>query len=125
MRGDLDTFDVRGIFLYLMGLSGQLGQSSRIIWVKNIGTAMEMYQMDHPGSYPKSLAGLTPNYLKILPECPAAQSDSYSSSYPQRPSSEVEPPYFRVSCRGSHHFSAGVSSADRPSYNSLQGLVER
>lgn len=93
--------------------------------LKNIGTAMEMYQMDHPGSYPKSLAGLTPNYLKILPECPAAQSDSYSSSYLERPSGEVDPAYFRVSCGGTHHRDAGVSSPDRPSYNSLQGLVER
>lgn len=49
--------------------------------VKNIGTACEMYATDSNEVYPKSLGELTPNYLKTIPDCPYAESDTYSKSY--------------------------------------------
>lgn len=41
--------------------------------LKNIGTALEMYSVDH-GGYPRELAQLTPVYLKALPKCPSRKS---------------------------------------------------
>lgn len=49
--------------------------------LKNIGTALEMYSTDWGGKYPATLEVLSPNYLKIIPECPRAGKDTYSSSY--------------------------------------------
>lgn len=49
--------------------------------LKNIGTGLEMYSTDYGGRYPTSLAQLTPNYLKTLPQCPTAGRDTYSASY--------------------------------------------
>ncbi|MHB2018733.1 MAG: hypothetical protein ACYCW6_17430, partial [Candidatus Xenobia bacterium] len=48
---------------------------------KTIGNALEMYSVDHGGRYPRRLGALVPNYLKLLPTCPAAGHDSYSKSY--------------------------------------------
>jgi prepilin-type N-terminal cleavage/methylation domain-containing protein len=53
---------------------------------KNSGTAFEMYSTDNSGHYPQStgtggMTLLTPNYLKIIPTCPAAGTDTYSSTY--------------------------------------------
>src|ERR1700712_1744623 len=49
---------------------------------KNEGTAFEMYSTDNSGHYPKTNMGLlTPNYLKVIPTCPAAGSDTYSATY--------------------------------------------
>ncbi len=67
--------------------------------LKNIATALEMFSVDEKGAYPATLAGLTPNYLKIIPNCPSANFDSYSQSYEShvRP---LEKP--RVFCQGYH-----------------------
>ena len=46
-----------------------------------LGTALEMYSTDNVGRYPTSLRQLVPNYLKSIPTCPAAGSDTYSSSF--------------------------------------------
>jgi hypothetical protein len=46
--------------------------------LKNLGTAVEMYADDWNGEYPRSLGLLTPNYIKIIPECPEVGSVTYS-----------------------------------------------
>jgi Tfp pilus assembly protein PilE len=45
--------------------------------LKNIGTAFEMYSTDYAGEYPKELDLIVPNYLKTIPECPAAGRVTY------------------------------------------------
>lgn len=87
--------------------------------LKNIGTAMELYTVDYKGRYPTSMAILTPNYLKTIPECPVAGSDTYSSAY----TFGVLPDSFDVFCEGSFH--VGFTSTDYPRFNSGQGLIER
>ena len=52
---------------------------------KNIGTALEMYSTDWEGKYPSDMASLIPNYLKVIPECPAAGTDTYSRFYSNSP----------------------------------------
>ena len=39
--------------------------------LKNLGTAVEMYQTDWDGQLPRDIWVLTPNYLKTIPSCPA------------------------------------------------------
>lgn len=88
--------------------------------LKNIATASEMYASDYEGRYPKNLGQLTPNYLRIIPNCPAAQEDTYSAAY----QSAASPDRFTVYCSGDHHSQVGTP-ANYPQYNSEEGLIER
>ena len=83
--------------------------------LKNYGTALEMYSTDNSGRYPTELNVLTPNYLKTLPTCPAARSDTYSQSY----TSSVKPDVFTIFCAGKHHGPSG----NYPQYTSVEGLI--
>lgn len=87
---------------------------------KNIATALEMYSTDHQGHYPSSLQELTPEYLRVVPTCPAARSDTYSQSYEVT----TNPDMFSFCCSGHSHQSAGLAP-DRPAYNAMQGLLDR
>lgn len=92
--------------------------------LKNIGTAVEMYSTDHQGRYPGSLSWLTTGnmggYLKTIPTCPAAGSDTYSQAY----SASSNPDVFTVFCQGNNHTALDLPS-DSPAYDSVQGLIER
>lgn len=97
---------------------GRAGAASKRIAcssnLKNIATALEMYATDHQGRYPAKLSELAPAYLKSIPECPAAGSDSYSATY-----KHSDKPYtFTVACQGDHH----GQGADLPSYSSETGI---
>ena len=93
--------------------------------LKNIGTALEMYSTDWSGKYPNPLAltKLTPNYLKSIPECPAAASNTYTlSSTILNPDNYQD--YYYVQCAGANHKAVSVT-ANYPAYNGIQGLIER
>jgi len=46
--------------------------------LKNFGTALDMYKIDHKGMYPEKLDKLAPDYFKEVPECiPALWNCSY------------------------------------------------
>ena len=83
--------------------------------LKNIGTASEMYSTDWSGRYPTSASALVPNYLKTIPNCPAAGEDTYSESY----KSSQNPDNYSVYCAGHHHKN---TKADFPKYNAMEGL---
>jgi hypothetical protein len=86
--------------------------------LKNIGTALEMYSTDNAGRFPEHLSALSPNYLRAMPTCPAASSDTYSDGY------AVSGSNYTVICGGAHHTAVGYS-ANYPQYSSTQGLRER
>ncbi|MCD4786477.1 MAG: nuclear transport factor 2 family protein [Candidatus Eremiobacteraeota bacterium] len=88
--------------------------------LKNMGTALEMYSTDHAGHYPKSLKQLTPDYLRVIPTCPAAGKDTYSGSY----KSTQSPDTYEFYCSGSYHSNVGVPT-NYPQYNSTDGLKSR
>lgn len=97
--------------------------------LKNLGTAMEMYSTDWSGRYPQNPAvQLVPNYLKTLPECPAAGTDTYSSTFELGPKATYNTrsfeDYYFVYCRGNHHSNVGIP-VNYPQYNGMMGLVER
>lgn len=86
---------------------------------KNIATALEMWAADHEGKYPRSLSELTPDYLKMLPECPVSRTETYSSTYKPM----AEPTNYQFHCTGDH--SAAGMAPGLPSYNGETGLVEQ
>ena len=85
--------------------------------LKNLATGLEMYASDNQGEYPASLASLTPNYLRTIPNCPAARYDTYSGSYTRT----SKPAAFVVYCSG-HHHKATRRSPNSPYYDSEQGI---
>ena len=88
--------------------------------LKNIGTAMEMYSTDASGRYPKTLGGLTPNYLKTIPTCPSAGANTYTGSF----TVTSNPDAYTVVCVGSNH-TAVDAQGNYPQYDSVQGLIEK
>ena len=87
--------------------------------IKNTGTALEMYSTDNAGQYPTSLAALTPNYLKFIPQCPSAGKDTYSGSYV----CGTIPDAYTMFCQGENHRNA-LLPTNYPQYNSNTGLVD-
>ena len=95
--------------------------------LKNIGTAVEMYSTDWSGKYPTAGMGLlTPNYLKTIPECPAAGSVTYAASFgigsPYNAAGFQD--YYFIQCGGPNHASVSVP-ANYPQYDGIQGLIDR
>lgn len=88
--------------------------------LKNTATALEMYSTDNTGLYPAGLGGLTPNYLKIIPNCPSTQADQYTGAY----TAATNPDAFTLFCQGTNH-SAANTPTDYPQYSSYSGLIER
>jgi type II secretory pathway pseudopilin PulG len=86
--------------------------------LKNIGTAMEMYSTDNSGRYASTITKLTPNYLKTVPTCASAGSNTYAGGF----TSTSNPDSYTVVCNGTYH--SGVNLAgDYPQYTSVQGLI--
>lgn len=65
--------------------------------LNELSTALEMYSTDNTGEYPPELSRLTPNYLKVLPLCPAARRFTYDYQVATNPDA------YTVSCRGGWH----------------------
>ena len=95
---------------------------------KNLATALEMYASDHGGRYPLSgdfkVRLTSGNYLKVIPTCPAAGSDTYTSTF----SSRQTPDSFTFYCVGNNHGKAytgfAAASDNYPQYNAEQGLLD-
>jgi hypothetical protein len=87
--------------------------------LKNIGVALEMYATDSQGRFPTRLGQLTPNYLRVIPNCPAGEKDTYSAAYVSSGAA------FTLFCQGHHHQKAGVNKPDYPRFSSRAGLQER
>ena len=100
------------------------GQSSCKSNLKKLGTAMEMYSTDHSGKYPASMAQLTPNYLKTIPDCPQNGPGAYQmwtgANAPGNPGNKE---YYYAHCIKGHpkiNVPPGY-----PAYNGVVGLIER
>lgn len=98
--------------------------------LKNIATALGKYAADNQGNYPFSLDGLTPDYMRTIPTCPAAgtntyvyEPDSFLSLASGHISYDVRIPHaFTVYCAGINHRGAGLGE-NQPSYTSREGLM--
>ena len=92
--------------------------------LKNIGTAMEMYSTDWSGKYPTSLEVLVPNYLKTIPECPAAGSVTYRAQFNQGRQWNYADfqDYYVVWCDGEIHAYQDVPDGF-PFYDGIRGII--
>ncbi|CAN0445413.1 unnamed protein product [Phaeothamnion confervicola] len=91
--------------------------------LKNTATACEMYASDNHGTYPAKLEALTPNYLRMVPQCPSG-GDSYAyarSFYAPDVAASVDA--YTIVCKGLNHNEAGVQEANYPQFTSYAGLV--
>lgn len=84
--------------------------------LKNIGTALEMYETDFYGLYPVSLERLAPEYFKSIPRCPAARSRDYAYSLSK------DARAYTVYCSGTSH--KELTPENHPQYDSIQGLID-
>ena len=94
--------------------------------LKNLGTALEMYSMDHEGRYPRNLNLLTPNYLKTIPQCPQPESLGYFAEFGLKAAINTAgfQDYYYLSCMGTGHKNISVGR-NYPAYDAVQGLIER
>ncbi len=76
--------------------------------LKSLARALEFYAADHPEQPGPPLEKLVPGYLKTMPTCPAANSDTYSQV-------EWAGERFTLCCRGNHHTAVHIGP-DRPAY---------
>ncbi len=88
---------------------------------------MKMYSDDHEGKCPDQagLSALVPKYLKVLPECPAAQEMSYTAVFGRNAEgneTHVED-FYQVQCSGDHHKDLSLKE-NYPKYNGIEGLIE-
>lgn len=94
--------------------------------LKNIATALEMYATDNNGRYPDSISQLVPQYLKSIPQCPAAGSDTYTAGFvtgENAPQNEKHwKDYYYVACSGHHH---PEYQANLPAIDCTFGLLPR
>jgi hypothetical protein len=84
--------------------------------LKNLGTALEMYAVDHEESYPKTLVPLTPDYLLALPTCPTGNGTAVYN-YQLQPGTS----HFELQCQGDHS-KVGVERG-LPAYDSEKGII--
>lgn len=103
--------------------------------MKNIGTALEMYSADHKGHYPKTLKGLSPEYLREIPRCvsnlkPGTFAERhYRNAYGLTMgdyvyTSSTNPDAYTFYCSGKNHTVFGVGE-NFPQYNSTTGLISK
>lgn len=92
---------------------------------------MEMYSTDNRGKYATGgKAFLTPNYLKTLPECPGAGTDTYrlTSGPGALYNTQAYQDYYLIVCEGRYHPCSRHRDCDfppnYPQYNGIVGLVE-
>ncbi|MGV8122218.1 MAG: DUF3352 domain-containing protein [Candidatus Xenobiia bacterium LiM19] len=80
--------------------------------LSNFAMAIELYGEDHRNVLPPDLGELVPDYLQILPKCPAGGLYRYE----QRGSQD-----YIIRCTGNMHAQAGVPD-DLPSYTPSRGI---
>lgn len=95
--------------------------------LKNLGVACEQYESDTMGRFPggsnfpardpQALQALVPKYLRQIPTCPSASSDTYTRGYDVF----AGPDQYTIVCVGNWHVSSGLP-LNFPQYSSTWGL---
>jgi hypothetical protein len=67
--------------------------------IRNMKSALELYNGDNGGRYPPELGFLVPLDIMNIPNCPSAGSDTYSSGY----TISEERSAFTICCKGKNH----------------------
>lgn len=69
-----------------------------------MGKALDRYAADHQGQYPKTLGEMSPDYIRLFPECPRAGSNTYTAGYKR----SQDGMHYNLACQGAHHKDEGV-----------------
>ena len=97
--------------------------------LKNLGTALEDYAVDHEGRYPAKLEELQPDYLKKIPSCiPQDASEFGKEIYAglgvkfedYEYEAQTEPDGYLISCPTGVH----TTPTGYPKYDSVNGLTD-
>ncbi|MCA9792250.1 MAG: hypothetical protein KC910_10665 [Candidatus Eremiobacteraeota bacterium] len=81
--------------------------------LEHLAQALEAFHRDR-GNYPASLDELLDGYLKAVPDCPAAGTETYRAGY------QLEGDGFVLACHGHHHGNSQLGP-DYPQYSSKLG----
>lgn len=83
--------------------------------LRNIASALEQYR-NEKASYPDTLSVMTPDFLKTIPTCPSAGTDTYSPGYTLNDSKDS----YTLACKGQNHSALGYKQ-DQPFYSHQYG----
>jgi hypothetical protein len=83
--------------------------------LKNIGTGLEMWLVDHKNTYPETLSELTPNYLRQILPGPSGTAEDWV--YQRSPDGSG----YSLSTRGNSFSALGIEPG-LPRYHRVQGL---
>lgn len=86
--------------------------------LRNIGTALSLYSNDNGGRFPSGLNKITPDYMQVLPSCPAVSIDTYTGGYQVNADNDI----YTLSCHGINHSSYDYGQ-DEPYYTSAGELA--
>jgi len=94
--------------------------------LRNISTSIILYSNDNDRYYPGTLSVCVPRWLKAVPTCPAAHSDTYSGGYTivgvnESANTATTTATFTIVCKGTNHDEIGLQ-ADEPWYNVNRGI---
>ncbi len=84
--------------------------------LKNISTALQLYNNDNDTRFPVSLDFLTPTYMGVMPKCPSA-TNTYGYDHIETPES------YTIYCNGLNHGILDVP-VNQPFWSSSSGLSE-
>ena len=112
------------VFLHFVSVGFRTRHQGRLTGcksnLKNIGTAVELYSSDSGGRFPNRLTDLERRYLKAIPTCPSAATNTYTRGY----SNALNPDAYTVVCAGSHHSNLNQGE-NYPQYTSTLGLISQ
>lgn len=114
------------IILILAAIGGEVYIVKNILvmqqCIQNVSvmkSALQKYNQKY-GVYPRELKDLVPDYVKEIPVCPVAGTDTYSPSY----KTEDQRKECSFCCKGSNH-NLFIKKEDYPDFSSIKELKDR
>ena len=94
--------------------------------LRQLGSVLDTWAMDHQGHYPERLEELVPNYVKDekLLVCPAAGVNTYFAGYKRTIGVAGAPDTYVICCSGANHGRQDLAP-DFPQFSSDGGLRVR
>lgn len=84
--------------------------------LRNLATGVHQYSVENE-HYPTNLGEISPKYIKNIPTCPKAGTNTYTSGYEV----SVDRDHFTIKCSGRNHTVMGLGE-NEPWYNLENGL---
>ena len=108
-----ELFEAHSVASRLRAQSGITAREACAVNLRNIASALDLFQSDSEGIYAKNLSELAPTYLKSLPSCPSSPSSRYELGY------SFEGKTYKLHCPGHSH---PELLPNRPLYDLKEGV---